>query len=78
MSFEHGGHVCNPESMLRPFNKPEPCARCLALAAILERLYPWLESINHIHLPDGSILYASQVWDLLHIGGGEGEGEVKL
>jgi hypothetical protein len=66
MSFEDGGHVCNQESMWRPIKTPAPCARCLALTAILERMYPWLEGVDHVHLSDGSVLYASQVWDVLH------------
>jgi hypothetical protein len=34
-------------------------------AQILERLYPWLKAVKHIHLPDGTILYAREVWDVL-------------
>lgn len=38
-----------------------------AAKLILERLYPYIEAVNHIHLPDGDILYASEVWDALHV-----------
>lgn len=31
------------------------------LRSILERFYPWLEGVNHVHLPGGEILYASEV-----------------
>lgn len=33
---------------------------------VLERIYPYIESLNHFHLPNGDILYASAVWDVLH------------
>ena len=35
------------------------------MRSILERLYPWLEGVKHIHLSNGDILYASEVWDVL-------------
>ena len=44
-------------------NNPED--RCRKL---LERLYPWIKAVNHVHLPDGTLLYASEVWDALHEG----------
>lgn len=38
--------------------------------AILERLYPYLVKVNHIHLDDkpgsDNILYASEVWEALY------------
>ena len=37
-----------------------------ALAAIVQRLYPYMERVSHIHLPDGSLLQASEVWDALN------------
>jgi hypothetical protein len=40
--------------------KPDP------LRSILERIYPYIEALNHFHLPDGTTLYASEVWDALH------------
>ena len=33
---------------------------------ILERLYPYLERVNHIHLSKTDVLYASEVWDVLY------------
>jgi hypothetical protein len=32
---------------------------------MLERIYSFLEKVNHVHLPDATILRASEVWDLL-------------
>lgn len=35
-----------------------------ALVKVLERLYPYIESVNHMHL-GGNVLYASEIWDAL-------------
>jgi hypothetical protein len=41
-------------------------AKALRQAAnVLRRLYPYIEDVNHFHLADGTILYASAVWDVL-------------
>lgn len=33
---------------------------------LLNRLWPWIESVNHLHLKGEEVLYASEVWDALH------------
>jgi hypothetical protein len=43
-----------------PEPKPDP------LRMMLDRIYAYIEAVNHLHLPDGTILYASEVWDVLH------------
>lgn len=31
----------------------------------LNRLYPYFERMNHVHLPGGEVYYASELYDLL-------------
>ena len=33
-----------------------------AMAAAIIRFWPYIESMNHVHMSDGSILYASEIW----------------
>jgi len=44
----------------------EACPNCIVYIQLLERFFPWLQSVNHVHLLDGTILYASEVWDILY------------
>ncbi len=44
---------------------PQPAECRCACRKALERLQPWMNAINHVHLPDGSIQYASEIWDAL-------------
>ena len=37
-----------------------------AATQLLRKIYPYIERLNHFHLPGGEILYASAVWDVLH------------
>jgi hypothetical protein len=53
----NGTHILNESDLRELIDQRD------ALAAIAQRIYPYMERVSHIHLPDGSLLQASEVWD---------------